>query len=179
MCLTVLPAWLWTGSSACASIRSMPSATTFTLRMLRARLSRCCRRRGCATAPTTSPAGRPRASALWPDGRRDCAPRASRHPAGPHPQGRHVGCLRYFATQRRDRLEAAADARSTACLHGLDGGRARLQPVTGTKMNPSEPYPRDLVGYGARAPHPHWPGEARIAVSLVLNCEEEIGRAHV
>src|SRR2546429_1054665 len=39
-------------------------------------------------------------------------------------------------------------------------------------MNPSELYPRDLVGYGARAPHPHWPGEARIAVSLVLNCEE-------
>src|SRR6184192_2835471 len=104
--------------------------------------------------------------------RRDRAPRASRHPAGPHPQGRHVGCLRCFAPQRRDRLEAAADARGTACLHGLDGHRARLQPVTGTKMNPSEPYPRDLIGYGARAPHPHWPGEALIAVSLVLNCEE-------
>src|SRR5207249_5493593 len=104
--------------------------------------------------------------------RRDRAPRASRHPAGPHPQGRHVGCLRCFAPQRRDRLEAAADARGTACLHGLAGGRARLQPVTGTKLNPSEPYPRDLIGYGARAPHPHWPGEARIAVSLVLNCEE-------
>ncbi len=39
-------------------------------------------------------------------------------------------------------------------------------------MIPSEPYPRDLIGYGARAPHPHWPGEARIAVSLVLNYEE-------
>src|SRR5256885_11891601 len=39
-------------------------------------------------------------------------------------------------------------------------------------MNPSEPYPRDLIGYGARAPHPHWPGDARIAVSLVLNYEE-------
>ncbi|HEY2808975.1 MAG TPA: polysaccharide deacetylase family protein [Steroidobacteraceae bacterium] len=35
-----------------------------------------------------------------------------------------------------------------------------------------EPYPRDLVGYGSHAPHPHWPGEARIAVSLVLNYEE-------
>jgi allantoinase len=32
--------------------------------------------------------------------------------------------------------------------------------------------PRDLVGYGSRAPHPHWPDEARIAVSLVLNYEE-------
>jgi len=39
-------------------------------------------------------------------------------------------------------------------------------------MSPSERYPRDLIGYGARAPHPHWPGEARIAVSLVLNYEE-------
>ena len=39
-------------------------------------------------------------------------------------------------------------------------------------MIPSEPYARDLIGYGARAPHPHWPGEARIAVSLVLNYEE-------
>ena len=39
-------------------------------------------------------------------------------------------------------------------------------------MTPSEHYPRDLTGYGSRAPHPHWPGEARIAVSLVLNYEE-------
>ena len=39
-------------------------------------------------------------------------------------------------------------------------------------MNTREPYPRDLVGYGSRPPHPHWPGEARIAVSLVLNYEE-------
>ena len=39
-------------------------------------------------------------------------------------------------------------------------------------MTPSDPYPRDLKGYGASAPHPHWPDEARIAVSLVLNYEE-------
>jgi putative urate catabolism protein len=32
--------------------------------------------------------------------------------------------------------------------------------------------PRDFLGYGSRPPHPHWPGEARIAVSLVLNYEE-------
>lgn len=36
----------------------------------------------------------------------------------------------------------------------------------------TESYPRDLVGYGGRPPHPHWPGEARIAVSVVLNYEE-------
>ena len=26
------------------------------------------------------------------------------------------------------------------------------------------PYPRDMVGYGRNRPHPHWPGDARIAV---------------
>jgi allantoinase len=39
-------------------------------------------------------------------------------------------------------------------------------------VSPDTPYPRDLIGYGSRPPHPHWPGEARIAVSLVLNYEE-------
>lgn len=33
-------------------------------------------------------------------------------------------------------------------------------------------YPRDLVGYGARPPHPQWPQEARVAVQFVLNYEE-------
>jgi allantoinase len=36
----------------------------------------------------------------------------------------------------------------------------------------SEPYPRDLVGYGGQPPHPRWPGDARIALSFVLNYEE-------
>ncbi|HKI63563.1 MAG TPA: allantoinase PuuE, partial [Burkholderiales bacterium] len=31
---------------------------------------------------------------------------------------------------------------------------------------------RDLVGYAGRPPHPHWPGEARVAVQFVLNVEE-------
>lgn len=39
-------------------------------------------------------------------------------------------------------------------------------------MTVSEPYPRDLIGYAGNPPDPHWPGEARIAVSLVLNYEE-------
>lgn len=34
------------------------------------------------------------------------------------------------------------------------------------------PYPRDLIGYGAHPPHPHWPGDARVALSFVLNYEE-------
>ena len=33
-------------------------------------------------------------------------------------------------------------------------------------------YPRDLVGYGSRPPHPRWPGEARVAVQIVMNYEE-------
>ena len=36
----------------------------------------------------------------------------------------------------------------------------------------AQAYPRDLIGYGATPPQPHWPGEARIAVSVVLNYEE-------
>ena len=39
-------------------------------------------------------------------------------------------------------------------------------------MTGSAHYPRDLVGYGGNAPHPRWPNEARIAVSIVLNYEE-------
>ena len=30
----------------------------------------------------------------------------------------------------------------------------------------------DLKGYGENAPDPHWPGGARVALSLVLNIEE-------
>jgi allantoinase len=36
----------------------------------------------------------------------------------------------------------------------------------------TEPYPRDMIGYGSRPPHPHWPNDARVAVSIVLNYEE-------
>jgi putative urate catabolism protein len=39
-------------------------------------------------------------------------------------------------------------------------------------MSSEHTYPRDLVGYGAHPPDPRWPGEARIAVSIVLNYEE-------
>lgn len=34
------------------------------------------------------------------------------------------------------------------------------------------PYPRDLIGYGAKPPQANWPGGARIAVQFVLNYEE-------
>ena len=31
---------------------------------------------------------------------------------------------------------------------------------------------RDLLGYAGSPPNPHWPGEARVAVSIVVNFEE-------
>lgn len=36
----------------------------------------------------------------------------------------------------------------------------------------SEHYPRDLIGYGATPPQPHWPGEAMLALQFVINYEE-------
>ena len=39
-------------------------------------------------------------------------------------------------------------------------------------MTHPTPYPRDLRGHGRNPPHPHWPGNARVAVQFVLNYEE-------
>lgn len=39
-------------------------------------------------------------------------------------------------------------------------------------MQDGRQYPRDMVGYGAKPPHPHWPGGARVAVQFVVNYEE-------
>ncbi len=36
----------------------------------------------------------------------------------------------------------------------------------------TQAYSRDLIGYGAHPPHPRWPGDARIAVQIVMNYEE-------
>ncbi|MEZ9232960.1 allantoinase PuuE [Vibrio amylolyticus] len=33
-------------------------------------------------------------------------------------------------------------------------------------------YSRDLIGYGQNPPHPHWPNNAKVAISFVLNYEE-------
>lgn len=33
-------------------------------------------------------------------------------------------------------------------------------------------YNRDFLGYGPQPPQPHWPGQARVAISLVINVEE-------
>jgi putative urate catabolism protein len=39
-------------------------------------------------------------------------------------------------------------------------------------MDDSQPYPRDLRGYGRTTPDPRWPGGAAIAVQFVINYEE-------
>ena len=39
-------------------------------------------------------------------------------------------------------------------------------------MTTYDNYPRDLIGYGATAPHAQWPGQARVALQFVLNYEE-------
>ena len=33
-------------------------------------------------------------------------------------------------------------------------------------------YPRDMIGYGAESTHARWPGDARVALQIVLNYEE-------
>jgi len=39
-------------------------------------------------------------------------------------------------------------------------------------MNSTEYGPRDLKGYGEHTPDPQWPGNAKIAINIVLNYEE-------
>jgi putative urate catabolism protein len=36
----------------------------------------------------------------------------------------------------------------------------------------SRGYPRDMIGYGGKPPHPRWPGDARLALQFVINYEE-------
>jgi putative urate catabolism protein len=38
--------------------------------------------------------------------------------------------------------------------------------------SPQTRYPRDLIGYAGKPPHPRWPGDARVAVQFVINYEE-------
>jgi putative urate catabolism protein len=39
-------------------------------------------------------------------------------------------------------------------------------------VNPSDRYPRDMVGYGRYTPDPKWQNQARVAVQFVINYEE-------
>ena len=40
------------------------------------------------------------------------------------------------------------------------------------KSTSDSQYPRDMIGYGKSPPHPRWPGNARIALQIVLNYDE-------
>jgi putative urate catabolism protein len=54
-------------------------------------------------------------------------------------------------------------------------------PINSSQTNfydATQAYPRDMRGYGRHAPHPKWPGGARVAVQFVLNFEEG-GENHV
>src|SRR5258705_12367095 len=41
----------------------------------------------------------------------------------------------------------------------------------------SNPYPRDLIGYGGKPPKAKWPGSARVALQFVLNYQEGGGNS--
>lgn len=45
-------------------------------------------------------------------------------------------------------------------------------PATHWQWNDAIDTPRDLIGYGPTPPLPHWPNNARIALSFVINYEE-------
>src|SRR5207253_10820119 len=61
-----------------------------------------------------------------------------------------------------------SDERITAGAIGLPSWTPRCSRIPPM----STPYSRDLVGYAGNPPHPHGPGEARIAATFVLNYEE-------
>ncbi len=46
------------------------------------------------------------------------------------------------------------------------------KPMSPIDALQTTPYPRNLIGYGAKPPHANWPSQARIAVQFVLNYEE-------
>src|SRR3954470_19964995 len=50
--------------------------------------------------------------------------------------------------------------------------RRSAPPCCSTLFMSSNPYPRDLVGYGGKPPKAKWPGSASLALQFVLNYEE-------
>src|SRR5260370_4200379 len=85
-----------------------------------------------------------------------------------------------WATPHRAATCSRAWRRSRAC----SAARAFARPV-GSASRPRSPttprsastpermtYPRDLIGYGRPPPDPKWPGQARLALQIVVNYEE-------
>src|SRR5580765_6016436 len=50
--------------------------------------------------------------------------------------------------------------------------RRSAPPCFSTLFMSSNPYPRDLIGYGGKPPKAKWPGGAKLALQFVLNYEE-------
>jgi len=46
------------------------------------------------------------------------------------------------------------------------------EEATTWTWNPSHDTPRNLIGHGPNPPHPKWPGNAKLALSFVINYEE-------
>jgi 5-hydroxyisourate hydrolase-like protein (transthyretin family)/peptidoglycan/xylan/chitin deacetylase (PgdA/CDA1 family) len=67
--------------------------------------------------------------------------------------------VRFTAPMRRGTITSRSSSRLGA-----------TRPIAAAEM--TEPYPRDLVGYGRNPPHPQWPDGARICVQFVINYEE-------
>src|SRR6266540_1024813 len=85
-----------------------------------------------------------------------------------------------WATPPRAATCSRAWRRSRAC----SAARAFARPA-GSASRPRSPttprsartrermtYPRDLIGYGRTPPDPKWPGQARLALQIVVNYEE-------
>src|SRR6185369_8117153 len=79
---------------------------------------------------------------------------------------------RLAGTRTAERLSDRRPRRLGAELRrGLLRAR-RVVPRLSGRAEVTAAYPRDLIGYGAKPPHAHWPGGARLALQLVLNYEE-------
>src|SRR6201993_2809712 len=50
--------------------------------------------------------------------------------------------------------------------------RAPIEEYRMPQIRQAETRTRDLLGYAGAPPDPHWPGGARVAVSIVVNFEE-------
>src|SRR5207249_8984723 len=126
---------------------------------------RCSRRSSCPTASTSCESDR-----------RCCRTSASRS-ARPSARCRAgSGESGQWGPLRRGATSCSASPRSTRCFVSKAGGPCPARAWTlrwrttlpWTQMS----YPRDLIGHGAKAPDPKWPGGARLALQIVMNYEE-------
>ena len=93
-----------------------------------------------------------------------------------------VPCWRLFSGARRIVRSFAVPRRRADPLFTERGRRAlsraarcdalELFHLSRELRMTDESYPRDMIGYGRTPPFADWPKHARIAVQLVINCQE-------